>query len=492
MKTTRRTARCLGFVLKRQLHNKVGTVDDAMKHVKSGHTILCGGFGLCGIPETLFTAISKRLDIKDLTCVSNNAGLNGIGLDKLVNTGQVSKLIMSYLGQSKSLMNSFLGGKIEIELIPQGTIAERCRAASAGQPAFYTATGVGTWVEQARMPVRYDENGTVTKYSSPKETRVFGGKKYLLEYPLYGDIALVKCWRADTLGNLCFRGTTGNFNITMAKAAKYTIAEADEIVQPGEIDPNAVQVPSIHVDMVIPSTDPKHIEKRVTASDSTRPVALDARSIIAKRAAQELVPNTVVNLGVGLPTLIPCFMPCGTDIMFQSENGFLGIGPYPNEDQVDADIINAGKETVTLLPGASTFSSDESFAMIRAGKIHTTVLGAMEVSQFGDLANWGVASNIKGMGGAMDLVSNPDKTRVIVCTTHTTKSGKPKIVKTCSNPLTGARVVKLIVTELAVFEVHVEKGLTLIELQPGIALDEVRAKTDADFLVALKLPKARM
>ncbi|GAB4340571.1 MAG: 3-oxoacid CoA-transferase subunit B [Flammeovirgaceae bacterium] len=212
---------------------------------------------------------------------------------------------------------------------------------------------------------------------------------------------------------------------------------------------------------------------------------------IAKRIAQELKDGFYVNLGIGIPTLVANYIPEGMNVVLQSENGLLGIGPFPTEEEVDPDLINAGKQTITMIKGSSIFSSSDSFAMIRGGHIDLTILGAMEVSENGDIANWKIPGKmVKGMGGAMDLVASAKN--IIVAMQHVSKDGKSKLLKKCTLPITGLRCVKKIVSELAVLDVLPEGGFKLLERAPGVSIEQIRNATEGKLVIEGEIPEMKI
>ncbi|MDP7240773.1 MAG: 3-oxoacid CoA-transferase subunit B, partial [Dehalococcoidia bacterium] len=343
-----------------------------------------------------------------------------------------------------------------------------------GIAAFFTTAGVGTEIE----------NG--------KRKEAFGGQEHLLEHALHADFALVKGWKGDRWGNIACRLGAGNRNIIMAAAGKNTITEVEEVVELGGLGPNRVDIPGVFVQGVVQAPKvtmwlhQEATDKEVPSAKVERANLGLSRELIAMRAAQELEDGMVVNLGFGLPTQVCNFIPDGREVVLHSEQGTFGYGPIvADEEMWDIDLVNASGQPVTLVPGAAFSDFATSFGMIRGGHLDATVLGAYQVSESGDLANWQLpGKKVGGIGGAMELALGAK--RVIVVMEHTGPQGEPKIVKECTYPLTGRRVVNTIITNLACIDIN-SGGLLLRETAPGVSVQQVKELTEPPLLLSPEL-----
>ncbi|MDI6047831.1 3-oxoacid CoA-transferase [Flavobacterium yafengii] len=440
------------------------TTEQAAAFVKDGDTLLQGGFGMTGNPVHLMDALSKT-ETKNITFIGNNVGEAGIGGGRLLRNGQLKKMIGSFFTSNPEAVKAAQDGIVEYELIPQGTLAEALRAGGAGIGGFYTPTAAGT-------PI-----------AAGKETKIIDGVEQVFVKGIRGNVAFIRAWKADTAGNLIYRMTEQNFNRAMATAADLVVAEVEEIVPEGTLDPNYIHTPGCYIDYLVQATLTLE-DLGSSASVSKGKKVSEDRMNMAKRALQELKNGDVVNLGIGIPTLVADLITPEHGVILHTENGMLGVGPEPVDGGGAMNYpVNAGKIPVTAVPGSSYFDSAESFAMIRGKHVDIAVMGGLEVDEHANLANWAVPGQpLLGVGGAMDLASGA-KT-LIITMNHNNRDGSSKIVPTCTLPLTTLGSVDMVITELAVFK-YFDGKLTLIELMPGATLEEVREKTEAKFVEQL-------
>lgn len=440
------------------------TLQEAVAMVKDGDTLLQGGFGMTGNPVHLMHALAETTT-KNLTFIGNNVGEAGIGGGRLLRNGQLKKMIGSFFTSNPEAVKAAQDGTVAYELLPQGTLAEAIRAGGAGIGGFFTPTSAGT------------------ELAKGKETKILNGVQQVFIPGIRGDVAFIRAWKADTAGNLQYRMTEQNFNRAMATAADLVIAEVETIVPVGEIPPESIHTPGSYVDFLVQATlQLEDLGSSANVSSSKK--VSEIRSNMAKRALKELKKGDVVNLGIGIPTLVADYISEGDGIILHTENGMLGVGPAPADGGGAMTYpVNAGKVPVTAQKGSSYFDSADSFAMIRGKHVDVAVMGGLQVDEAGNLANWAVPGQpLLGVGGAMDLASGAKK--LIITMMHNEKNGDPKIVPLCDLPLTALKAVDMIITDKAVFE-FIDGTLTLTGLMPGTTIETVRENTTAKFVERL-------
>ena len=449
--------------------------EQAIADIPDGATIAIAGFGVAHRFATSLILALRDKGTKELCLVCNSLGDPGATRGQiLAENKQVKKLIAAFsmrAGTPTASEDQIIAGEIAVELVPQGILVERCRAGGAGIPAFYSPTSVGTALTEGR------------------EIREFDGKPHVLEHAIHVDYAFLRGYRADRLGNVQFRGGSQNFNPSFGKAARVAIVEVDEIVEPGGIPPELVDLPGIFVSRVVKTTQAVDAKawRRPERRPSDKPRLYNGkpaltRAGIAKRAAALVKDGTYVNLGVGIPTMVSNYLQ-SRDVILHAENGVLGYGEMvTDEDKIDPDIYNAAGQFVSLKPGASFFDSVTSFEMARGGRIDTVILGAYEVDQSGNVANWSTSDAKRGgIGGAMDLLSG--KGELIIVMEHADSKGRPKLRRECTYPLTGEACVNYVVTDLALL--HWQDGrFVLQEVAPRFTAREVMELTEMPLAAA--------
>jgi len=445
--------------------------EQAIADVPDGATIAIAGFSVGHRFATSLILALREKGTRNLTLVCNSLGDPGATRGQiLAENGQVKKLMAAFSvrpGTPTASEEQITAGKMEVELVPQGILVERCRAGGAGIPAFYSPTSVGTDLTAGR------------------EIREFDGKPHVLEYAIHVDYAFCRGYRADRLGNVQFRGGSQNFNPSFAKSARIAVVEVDEIVEPGVIPPELIDLPGIFVQRIVKTTQAADGKawRRPERRPSDKPRLYNdkpalTRAGIAKRAAGLVKEGTYVNLGVGIPTMVSNYLQ-DRDVILHAENGVLGYGQMVStEEEIDPDVYNAAGQFVALKPGASFFDSVTSFEMARGGWIDTVILGAYEVDETGSVANWSTSDAKRGgIGGAMDLLSG--KGDLIIVMEHTDSKGRPKLRKQCTYPLTGKNCVSYVVTDLALLRWDKDR-FVLDEVAPGFTPQEVIALTEMD------------
>ncbi len=447
---------------------------EAVSDITDGSAVAIAGFGLGHrFANDLIRALREQ-GTRNLTLVCNSLGGPGQRGQSLVENRQVKKLIVAFSARPNLVTpaeQQIIAGELEVELVGQGIIVERCRAGGAGIPAFYSPTGAET------------------ELAAGKDVRYFDGRPHVLEHAIKLDYALISAYRADRAGNVQFRGGSQNLNPALAKAARVAIVEVNEIVEIGELPPELVDLPGIFVSRVVKTNQVVEIQS-LKRSDKRREAASArlyngkpalTRAGIAKNAAAILRDGSYVNLGTGIPTQVSNFLE-GRGIWLHSENGILGYGPMVTGEDIDPDVYNAGGQFVSLVPGASFFDSVTSFEMARGSHIDYVILGAYEVDQHAHVANWSLSDAKRGgIGGAMDLVAG--NAELIITMEHCDSKGRSKLKRECRYPLTARNRVDWVVTDLAVLH-RVENRFILEAVAPGFSVEEIIALTEMPVVAA--------
>jgi 3-oxoacid CoA-transferase len=442
----------------------------AVADIAPGASICVGGFGpLRNWPRSLLRSLAGRPEVNNLTIVANL-----FPYQPLASQGQVTRFIGCFGGspyrEADASEELIRAGQLHFEPSPQGIFVERLRAGAAGIPAFFSPVGVDTLIAEG------------------KERRMLNGRECVLETALRPDYAFVRAETADELGNVAGNGATLNFHGTMAAASRVAIVEVDEIVPVGALKPEEVRIPAIYIDRIVlhEPSDADAAEEASRRQRRSRPPVVEEKvgltaDLMALRVAQMLKPGQYVNLGLGLPVTVANFIAPDSGVILHAENGVLGYGPEPPPGEERWYNFNAQGLPVSIYSGASFFSSFDAFTMARGGHLDVVVLGGLQVSASGDLANWWAPRMAAGgMGGAMDLCT--DVGELIVLMEHTTRDGEMKVLDECSYPLTGSRCVTKIVTDLAVIDVTPD-GLVLREVAPGVTPEYVQERTQPRLIV---------
>ena len=428
------------------------SLEQSVAMIPDGASLMIGGFMAVGTPERVIDEIVRQKK-RDLTVIANDTAAPGRGIGKLVAAKLLRKAIVSHIGLNPETQKQMMAGELQVELVPQGTLIERIRAGGYGLGGILTQTGMGTSVEDGKQKIDVDGKTLSARSRAPCRLRVGAG----IPCGLSGKSEL----RAH--GSQLQSGDRNGSRHRHCQRRQHRAGRRD--------------LPRPYRD-----ASPR---RRLPDRQLVRP-AMEPQVIIARRIAQELSSGMLVNLGIGIPTLVANYLPEGMHVFFQSENGLIGTGAPPQEGMAHPTLTDAGGRPVTALPGASAFDSAMSFGLIRGGHLDLTVLGGLQVDQEGHLANWMIPGKmVPGMGGAMDLVTGAK--RVIVAMQHTAK-GATKIVKKCRLPITSLRRIDLVVTEMAVISFSGGRA-TLLETGPGVSVAQVVAATEAELTIPGQVPE---